>query len=69
MVPFLVAGSVVVERLFGLPGMGQLAADSILERDYPTVMAISVVVGVAAMAGFLLSDLLHALLDRRVRVA
>lgn len=69
MVPFLVAGSVIVERLFGLPGMGRLAADSILERDYPTVMAISVVVGVAAMAGFLLADLLYALLDRRVRLA
>ena len=69
MVPFLVAGSVVVERLFGIPGMGRLAADSIVERDYPTVMAVSVVVGVAAMAGFLLADLLYALLDRRVRVA
>lgn len=69
MVPFLVAGSVVVERLFGIPGMGRLAADSILERDYPTVMAISVVVGVAAMVGFLLADLLYALLDRRVRIA
>jgi peptide/nickel transport system permease protein len=68
-VPYLVAGSVMVEWLFGLPGMGQLAAGAILERDYPVVMAISVVVGVAAMAGFLLSDLLYALLDRRVRVA
>lgn len=69
MVPGLVAGSVVIERLFGLPGMGRLAADAILERDYPTVMAISVVAGVAAMVGFLLADLLYALLDRRVRVA
>jgi peptide/nickel transport system permease protein len=69
LVPFLVAGSVTVEKLFGLPGMGQLSADAILERDYPTVMAVSVVVGVAAMAGFLLADVVTALLDRRVRVA
>jgi peptide/nickel transport system permease protein len=68
-VPFLVVGSVTVEKLFSLPGMGQLAADAILARDYPTVMAVSVVVGVAAMAGFLLADVVQALLDRRVRIA
>jgi peptide/nickel transport system permease protein len=68
-VPFLVVGSVTVEKLFSLPGMGQLAAEAILARDYPTVMAVSVVVGVAAMAGFLLADVVQALLDRRVRLA
>jgi peptide/nickel transport system permease protein len=67
--PFIIIGSVTIEKLFSLPGMGQLAADAILSRDYPMVMAVSVVVGVATMGGFLLSDLVLALLDRRVRLA
>jgi len=64
--PWLVGGSVAVETLFGLPGLGRLSTDSILARDYPTVMALSVLVGVAAMLGFLLTDLLYVALRRRI---
>jgi peptide/nickel transport system permease protein len=63
--PWLVGGSVVVETLFSLPGLGRLATESILGRDYPTVMALSVLVGVATMAGFLVTDLAYAWVRRR----
>jgi len=65
LLPWLVGGSVAVETLFSIPGLGRLATDSILNRDYPTVMALTVLVGVATMVGFLVTDLLHALARRR----
>ena len=66
--PWLVGGSVAVETLFGIPGLGRLSIDSILGRDYPTVMALSVLVGTATMAGFLLTDVLYVLVRRRIEL-
>jgi peptide/nickel transport system permease protein len=64
LLPWLVGGSVVVENLFSIPGLGRLSREAILARDYPTVMALTVLVGLATMVGFLLTDLLHARLRR-----
>lgn len=64
--PYLLGGSVVIETIFGIPGMGLLAYQSVFERDYPTVMALSTFVGVATLVGFLLSDLLYVLVDPRI---
>ncbi len=66
--PHLVGGSVVVERVFGIPGMGLLAFDSIGTRDYPTVMAVATVMGLATMASMLAVDVLYGLVDPRIRV-
>lgn len=66
--PALLSGSVIVETLFSLPGMGRLTLDSVLGRDYPTVMAISTLVAAATLAGYLLSDVFTMLLDPRVRL-
>lgn len=60
LLPWLVGGSVAVETLFSLPGLGRLTVDSIAARDYPTVMALSVLVALATMAGYLAADLAHA---------
>ncbi len=64
LLPWLVGGSVAVETLFSLPGLGRLTVDSIAARDYPTVMALSLLVAGTTWLGFLLADLLHAALRR-----
>lgn len=64
LLPWLVGGSVAVETLFSLPGLGRLTIDSIAARDYPTVMALTLLVAAATWLGFLLADLLHAALRR-----
>jgi peptide/nickel transport system permease protein len=65
--PFLLSGALVVEVVFSLPGMGRLAYDSLLARDYPVVMAASALSATLVVAGSLLADLLQALLEPRVR--
>jgi len=67
--PALLGGSVVIETLFSIQGMGSLAFHSVMAHDYPTVMALSVVVGAATLLGFLVSDLLTLWLDPRVRLS
>ena len=63
----LVEGSIVVEAIFSWPGMGLLAVDSLQQRDYPVVMAIVMLSAVLIMIGTLLSDILYAIVDPRVR--
>jgi peptide/nickel transport system permease protein len=65
--PALVGGAVIVERIFGLPGMGQLSFDAISTKDIPVLMGTTALSGVVTMFGLLLSDLLHRALDPRVR--
>ncbi|MSR45934.1 MAG: ABC transporter permease [Planctomycetes bacterium] len=67
--PWLVSGSVAIETLFSIPGLGRLAFEAVDRRDYATVQALALLIGVMTMVGFLVSDLLHAALRRRERVA
>lgn len=69
LLPWLVGGSVFVETLFGIPGIGLLSANSIVARDYPTVMALSVLVGGVTMASFFVTDLLYVLFRRRIELS
>jgi peptide/nickel transport system permease protein len=64
--PLLVAGSVFVEQVFAWPGVGTLAAEAIMARDYPLIMGATILVALAVVAGSLLADLLHRLVDPRV---
>jgi peptide/nickel transport system permease protein len=66
--PHLIGGSVVVERVFGISGMGLLAFDAISFRDYPVVMAICTLAALVTMLGVLAADLLYGLADPRIRV-
>ncbi len=66
-VPTLVGGSVIVEQVFGLPGMGRLGFQAIATRDYNTVMAVTTLAALLTMAGVLLSDLLYSMVDPRIR--
>jgi peptide/nickel transport system permease protein len=65
----LVGGAVVVETIFALPGMGRLAADSIFFRDFPMLQGVVLVMAVAVLVFNLLTDLLYAYLDPRIRYA
>lgn len=67
--PFLLTGAVLIETIFAWPGMGRLAAEAILSRDYPVVTATALVAAVMVAAGSLLADLLLAAADPRIRVA
>jgi peptide/nickel transport system permease protein len=63
---WLVGGSVVVETVFSIPGMGNLAVTSVFARDYPMVQGITLVFGVSVIIVNLLTDYTYALLDPRV---
>jgi peptide/nickel transport system permease protein len=63
----LIEGSIVVEVIFSWPGMGDLAVTSLSQRDYPVVMAIVLLSAVGILIGTLISDILYAIVDPRVR--
>lgn len=65
--PFLLGGAVIIETVFGWPGMGKLAVDAIFTRDYPLIVACTFVAGCTVVAGNLLSDVLYAIADPRIR--
>lgn len=64
---FLVGGTLIIEQVYALPGIGQLMINSILQRDFPVVQAVALVFAVMVVIVYLLSDILHAALDPRVR--
>jgi peptide/nickel transport system permease protein len=66
-IPALLAGSVFVEKIFAWPGMGLLAVNAVASRDYAVVTAVVIVAGTAVAVGNLISDLLYALADPRLR--
>jgi peptide/nickel transport system permease protein len=65
----LLAGAVIVERVFAWPGMGLLIVDAVFQRDYPLVMGSVVIASIMFILGVLLSDILYALLDPRIRLS
>src|SRR5918996_2514314 len=64
--PGLISGSVIIETIFSIPGLGQLGYESVLSRDYPTVLALFTVSAILTLLGILLSDLLLSLVDPRI---
>ncbi len=69
LVPTLLTGSVLVERLFSWPGAGRLLADAVFARDVPVVLGVTLVTGLAVVAASVLADLVSAALDPRLREA
>jgi len=66
-VGFLIGGTVIVEQVFAIPGVGQLMINSIFERDFPVVQAVALVFGIMVVLVNLLTDVAYAALDPRVR--
>ena len=68
LLPALIGGSVIVEMIFAYPGMGRLGYEAALERDYPTLVALNFIVAGLVLIGNLVSDILYAIVDPRVRL-
>jgi peptide/nickel transport system permease protein len=66
-IAFLVGATVVIEQVFALPGIGQLMLNSIFQRDFPVVQGVTLVFGIMVVVVYLATDVLHSLLDPRVR--
>jgi peptide/nickel transport system permease protein len=67
-VGFLISGTVVVENVFQIPGLGSLLVESVLTRDYPIIQSLVLVFGVMVIVINILSDLAYSLVDPRIRV-
>jgi peptide/nickel transport system permease protein len=63
----LLGGAVLIETIFSLPGLGRLAADSIMFRDYPMLEGVVLILALAVALSSLLTDIVYALLDPRIR--
>jgi len=64
--PAMIGGSVIIESIFSIPGIGQLGFESILSRDYPVIMAISTLTAFLTLLGILISDIIYVLVDPRI---
>jgi peptide/nickel transport system permease protein len=67
MLPSVVTGSVLVESVFAMPGLGGALTSAASNRDYPMAMASLLITGLLSLAGILLSDVLYAIVDPRIR--
>ena len=66
-VPILIGGTVIIERIFGLPGLGRLLVDNVTLRDYPIVSAVSLLYAIIIVLSNLVVDLTYGILDPRIR--
>ncbi|MBL7211036.1 MAG: ABC transporter permease [Desulfobacteraceae bacterium] len=66
--PGLIGGSVIIESIFAWPGMGRMAYEAILARDYPVILTVNFISAVLVLAGTFVSDLLYLVVDPRIRL-
>ena len=66
-IPTLLGGAVVTEQIFGWPGIGRLTMDSILTRDYPTLMGLNLIAAVMVLAANLFTDIMYGAADPRIK--
>ncbi|MBE0535325.1 MAG: ABC transporter permease [Phycisphaerae bacterium] len=66
LLPAIIGGSVILEVMFNWPGMGRLFFESMMSRDYPTIMALTFITACLVLLGTLLADLSYPLVDPRI---
>ncbi|MGI9487465.1 MAG: ABC transporter permease [Geminicoccaceae bacterium] len=66
-VGWMIAGAILVENVFAWPGLGRLVVGASLDRDYPLILGIVLVIGVLTLVANLITDLVYGLIDPRVR--
>jgi len=64
--PAMISGSIVVEWIFNVQGMGLMAYDGVTKRDYPVIMAVTTISALLTLVGLLISDILYVLVDPRI---
>jgi peptide/nickel transport system permease protein len=67
LLPALVSGSVIVENIFAIPGLGRLFVEAAFQRDLPVLMALTLLSGAATLLGILAADLTYVVVDPRIR--
>jgi len=68
LLPGLISGSVIFEQIFAWPGLGLLGYEAILARDFPMILTLNFVAAALTLLGILVSDILYALVDPRIRL-
>ncbi len=66
--PGLIGGSVIIESIFAWPGIGRMAYEAILARDYPVIITVNFISAILVLAGTFLSDLLYMVVDPRIKL-
>jgi peptide/nickel transport system permease protein len=66
-IPMLLGGAVIIEQVFQWPGMGQLTIQSIMSRDYPTLMALNLLTAVMVLIANLVTDIFYSIADPRIK--
>ena len=66
--PGLIGGSVIIESIFSWPGMGRMAYEAILARDYPIILTVNFLSAVLVLVGTFVSDVLYMVVDPRIRL-
>src|SRR5262249_39687107 len=64
--PLLIGGSIVIETLFSIPGMGLLIYEAVFNRDYPLIMAVFILSALVTLVGILIADFLYTVVDPRI---
>lgn len=67
LLPGMIGGSVIFEQIFAWPGLGRLGYEAILSRDFPTILTLNFFAAALTLLGVLVSDLLYAVVDPRIR--
>jgi len=67
-IPDLITGTIFVETMFRVPGLGKFFVESVLDRDYPMIMALTLLIAALWGIVYLLTDLLYTLIDPRVKL-
>ena len=67
LLPSLIGGSVIIETIFNIPGMGRLGYNAVLNRNYPVIMAVATISAVLTLVGILVSDIMYAAVDPRIK--
>jgi peptide/nickel transport system permease protein len=68
LLPGLISGSVIFEQIFAWPGLGLLGYEAILARDFPMILTLNFIAAALTLFGILISDILYAVVDPRIRV-
>jgi peptide/nickel transport system permease protein len=68
LLPALIGGSVIFETIFAWPGMGRMAFEAVLTRDFPIIISINFIAAILILIGTFISDILYAIVDPRIRL-